>query len=106
MSVCASADGRFSRVWLVIELTAVCVASSIICSRSSPLREGVIEISRLGRTSSETSRERKIIQAVSTPNVSNIGIGAIAITKKPVIDVTAEIAGSPGSGSVHARIPR
>jgi hypothetical protein len=33
--------------------------------------------------------------AVSTPNFWNIGIGAAAMTRKPVIDVAAEIVRAP-----------
>ncbi len=64
-------------------------------ARSSPVREGVTNNSKLGSTSRDTTKAKKIITAVSTPKMENMGIGAVAITRKPVIDVTAEIARAP-----------
>ena len=46
--------------------------------------------SKLGSTSSDTSRAKRIITAVRMPNVRNSGNGDVPITRKPVIDVAAK----------------
>ena len=65
------------------------------CWRSAPVRLRVTTSSTLGSTMSETSSENTIMTAVRTPNVTKIGMGAKAITLKPMIDDSAEMASAP-----------
>ena len=65
------------------------------CWRSAPVRLRVTTSRTLGSTISDTSSEKTIITAVRVPKVTNMGIGANAMTVKPMIDDSAEIAKAP-----------